>query len=133
MSLPIENLAAAAGGPDFSGELFVLGGVALTGVLGWIGSLIVKRTKARASEPEMWARLDRLSIEVYGGKDEGGHQQPGLRDRLETTERKAAAAGRVIRDIARQWKGAAPRLNPADLEELDEDTIPADHPWRLKP
>lgn len=133
MSDPVEILAAATGGPDYTGELFVLGGIALTGILGWVGSIIVKRVKGRASEPEMWARLDALSLEVYGGRDSAGKQQPGLRDRLETTERKASAAGRVIRDIARQWTGAAPRLNPSDLDELDEETIPLDHPWRVKP
>lgn len=119
---------------DYTGELFVLGGIALTALLGWIGSIIVKRVKGRASEPEMWRRLDELSFEVYGGRDEKGQHQPGLRDRLEATERKASAASRVVRDVARQWRGnEAPRLNPADLAELDEDTIPADHPWRMKP
>lgn len=126
-------LAAGAPVADYTGELFVLGGIALAAVLGWLGSIIVKRVKGRASEPEMWRRLDELSLEVYGGRDKEGKLQPGLRDRLETTERKAAAGARVIRDVARQWKGEAPRLNPADLEELDEDTIPADHPWRMKP
>lgn len=127
------DAAGVGGGGDYTGELFVLGGIALAAVLGWIGSIIVKRVKGRASEPEMWRRLDELSLEVYGGRDSEGRQQPGLRDRLETTERQARAAGRVIRDVARQWTGTPPRLNPADLAELDEDTIPLDHPWRVKP
>lgn len=114
---------------NYSGELFILGGIFLTAVLGWVGTVIAKKMRPRASEPEMWRRLDELSIEVYGDET-----RPGLKVRVEVAERKSGAAGRVIRDLARQWPHQhTPRLNPADLDELDEDTIPINHPWRFKP
>lgn len=123
------SLAADAGGPDYSGELFVLAGIALTALLGWVGTLIARRVRGRASEPEMWARLDALSIEVYG-KD----GQPGLKARLEATERRDVVKGYIIRSLVRQWPaGNIPRLDPGYLSELDEDTLPLDHEWRQYP
>lgn len=120
--------------PELVGALWTFAGTAALAVLGWIGSIIVKRVRPRASEPEMWKRLDELSVEMFGGQGEDGRQVIGLRSRVETAERKFGAAGRVIRDLARQWPSQhVPRLNPADLDELDETTLQLDHPWRVKP
>lgn len=127
-------LAAEAGSPDYSGELFVLAGIALTAVLGWVGTLIARRVRGRASEPEMWARLDALSFEVYGGRDKDGNEQPGLKARLESAERRDVVKGYIIRSLVRQWPGdTIPRLDPGYLSELDEDTLPLDHEWRKPP
>lgn len=128
----VALVAAGAIATDYSGELFVLGGIALTAVLAWIGSIIVKRVKGRASEPEMWRRLDELSFAVYGGRKDGADVL-GFSARLEIAERQARAAGRIVRDVARQWKGDPPRLNPVDLDEIDEETLPINHPWRKRP
>lgn len=127
-------ILAADAAPDYTGELFVLGGIALAAILGWVGSIIVKRVKGRASEPEMWRRLDELSLEVYGGRDKDGHEQPGLKARLESAERRDVVKAYIIRALVRQWPSEHnPRLDPGYLAELDEDTIPLDHPWRMKP
>lgn len=116
------------------GALWTFAGAAVLAVFGWIGNIIVKRVRPRASEPEMWKRLDQLSVEVYGGDDEHGKPVMGLRQRVEVSERRFDAAGRVIRDLARQWPSQhVPRLNPADLDLLDERTLELDHPWRTRP
>lgn len=120
--------------PELSGAIWTLAGTAALAVLGWIGNVIVKRVRPRASEPEMWKRLDQLSVEMYGGEDEHGKTVVGLRQRVEVSERRFGAAGRVIRDLARQWPAQhTPRLNPADLDLLDEQTLPLDHSWRTRP
>lgn len=115
---------------DFTGELFVLGGVLLAGVLGWVGTIIAKRLREPTSYETLWTRVDALTRMVYGDE---AKKEPGLVQRMEASERVAGAQGRVIRDLARQWEGDPPRLNPADLDELDPETIPLDHPWRVKP
>lgn len=121
--------AEQGGGADYSGELFVLGGGVLLAILGWVGTIIAKKVRGRATEPEMWARLDELSLEVYG-KD----GQPGLKARLEATERRDVVKGYIIRSLVRQWPaGTIPRLDPGYLSELDEDTLPLDHEWRQHP
>ena len=125
-----NSLSAMQG--DYTGELFILGGIALTAILGWIGSIIAKRVKARATEPEMWRRLDELSLEVYGGRDKDGKEQPGLKARLEGAERRDVVKAYIIRQLVRQWPSEEPpKLDPGYLSELDEDTLPLDHPWRF--
>lgn len=120
---------------DYTGELFILGGIALTALLGWVGTVIARRVRGRASEPEMWRRLDELSLEVYGGKDKDGHEQPGLKVRLERSERRDIVKGYILRALVRQWPTSAPipRLDPGYLSELDEDILPLDHEWRIRP
>lgn len=39
-------------------------------------------------------------------------------------DRRAVATGNILRDLATQWVGPPPLLNPADIAELT-DTIPA--------
>lgn len=106
---------------DFSGELFTLGGIVLVGILGWIGTIITKRLREPTRIETLWGRLDSQDKKI----DELG-------TRVDTAERKAGASGRIIRDLARQWPlTSVPRLNPSDLDVLDEDTVPAH--WRVKP
>lgn len=119
---------------DYTGELFVIGGIMLTAVLGWIGSILVKRAREPMRIETLWTRLDAMTKTVYG--DPNDPKSLGLLGRLtltetraENAERQASAAGRVIRDVARQWEGEPPRLNPTDLDELAE-IFPATHPWR---
>lgn len=120
--------------PELTGVMWTAVSVLGVAVLGIIGNFIVKRVRPRASEPEMWKRLDQLSVEMYGGEDEHGKTVVGLRQRVEVAERRFDAAGRVIRDLARQWPHThTPRLNPADLDLLDERTLELDHPWRTRP
>lgn len=115
---------------ELTGVLWTVCALVVVAIIGFIGNLLVKRLRSRASEPEMWAQLDKLSLEVYGD----GQGKVGLKSRVEVAERRFGAAGRVIRDLARQWpEQSTPRLNPNDLDELDESTIPVDHPWRQKP
>lgn len=123
---PIGNVA------DYTGELFVLGGIFLTGVVGWVSSIIIKRLREPTRIETLWERLDILTKTVYGDPEDP--KAPGLLARMEAAERRDMAKGRVIRSLARQWpSGSTPRLNPSDLEELDEKTLELTHPWRMKP
>lgn len=116
---------------DYAGEAFVLGGIAITAVVGAIATILVKRLREPTRVETLWERVDSLTKMVYGDEEK---DEPGLVRRMEKTERRDAAKGRIIRTLARQWpSGHIPRLNPDDLAELDEDTVPTDHPWRIKP
>lgn len=126
----LEATAEVAGGNDYVGELFVLGGIVLTGILGLVTGAVVKKLRDPVRYETLWQRVDSLTKMVYGDEEK---DEPGLVRRMEATERRDRAKGRVIRDLARQWRGEAPRLNPSDLDELDEDTLPNNHTWRMKP
>lgn len=116
---------------DYTGELFVLGGIVLTAVLGWVGSLLVKRFREPTRIETLWERLDALTKAVYGDEKT---KDPGLLVRMENAERRDASKGRIIRALSRQWPlDHVPRLPPEDLADLDEETMPLDHPWRSKP
>ncbi len=121
MSAVGEGIGAAA---DYTGELFVLGGIILTGILGWIGTIVQKRFREPTRIETLWGRIDAQDVKING-----------LETRVDTAERVAGASGRVIRDLGRQWPGDhTPRLNPADLDILDsvdENTIPPH--WKVKP
>lgn len=123
MNLALSTLADAVERTivaDYTGELFVLGGIVLTGALGWVGTIIAKRFREPTRIETLWSRLDAQDARIED-----------LGDRLDSAERVAAASGRVIRDLARQWpESSIPRLNPSDLDAL-EDTIPSH--WRRKP
>lgn len=122
-------IAAAIAANDYTGELFVLGGIVLTAALGWIGSLLVKRFREPTRIETLWDRLDELTKEIYGDEEKG---LPGLKRRLENTERRDATKARIIRALARQWPGdSVPYLNPDDLFDLEDDTIPIH--WKVKP
>jgi hypothetical protein len=114
--------------PQLEGALISLSITAVLAILGWIGNVIVKRIRVRASEPDMWKQLDKLSVEIYGNDKE-----PGLKRRLIAAEATAAAQGRILRDLSQQWVGPPPKLNPQDLVMLDATVLAADHPWRQKP
>lgn len=121
--------AEASTGADYIGELFVIGGILLTAIAGWITSIIVKKMREPTRIETMWGRIDSLTTTIHG---DGTTEHPGLVARVEHAERKAGAAGRVIRDLARQWPMQhVPRLNPSDLDELDENTVPTH--WRVRP
>lgn len=106
---------------DYSGELFVVGGILLTGIIGWIGTIIAKRLHEPTRIETLWGRLDLQDKKLED-----------LNSRVDTAERRAEASGRIIRDLARQWPTSTiPRLNPVDLDALDEDTVPAH--WKVKP
>jgi hypothetical protein len=117
---------------EFIGASWTFFGMVVLAVLGIIGNYMVRRLRGRASEPDMWKRLDELAIEVYGdGKQEGLKQRlSAAESRADLHERKASAMGHVIRDLAGQWQGPPPRLNPRDLDLLDTATLPATHGWR---
>lgn len=122
---------------DFTGELFVLGGIALAAILGWIGSILVKRSREPVAISTMWTQIATLTATIYGDPDDpNSHGLLGrvtsAEARAESAERRASASGRVIVDLARQWEGDRPRLNPTDLDELVA-IIPETHPWRMKP
>lgn len=130
-------LAEVTAGTDYVGELFVVGGIVLSGVIGWITTIIVKKMREPTRIETMWGRIDALTAIIHG--DPNDEAKPGLVTRLDRAERRAEAAerkvgvmGRVMRDLARQWPMQhVPRLNPSDLDELDEDTVPTH--WRVKP
>lgn len=111
------------------GEWVVIGGIVLSAILTWIGSIIVRRLREPTRIESLWDQVDTLSKEIYGDEEK---KTLGLKRRLENAERRDATKGRVIRDLAQQWPtGSIPRLNPADILELEEDTIPAH--WKVKP
>jgi len=111
--------------------LLTIGGGAIIAIIGFVGNAIVKRIRGRATEPEMWERVADLTLEVYG---DGTPARLGLVKRLDATERRDVVKGYIIRSLVRQWPAShKPRLDPAYLAELDEDTLPLDHPWRVKP
>lgn len=117
---------------DYTGELFTVGGMIAVAVIGWVASVVIKRLREPTRIETLWERLDILTKTVYGDPEDD--KAPGLLARMEAAERRDMAKGRVIRSLARQWpSGTTPRLNPSDLEELDEDTLEYDHPWRVKP
>ncbi|MFP7833144.1 hypothetical protein [Marisediminicola sp. LYQ134] len=104
----------------------------ITGLLGLVGIYFTKKLRPLTSEEALFARLEKLTKEIYGDPDD--EKKVGLIVRMEASERRDATKGRIIRQLVRQWPtGDVPRLDPSDLAELDEDTIPLDHPWRIKP
>ncbi len=127
----VTTAVAASAGADYTGELFVLGGIALTAILGWIGSILVKRFREPTRIETLWDRVDKLHKMVYGDEEA---KTPGLLERMERSERRDASKGRIIRSLARQWPSEhVPRLNPDELADLDEDTLEMGHPWRVRP
>lgn len=119
----LDAIAETSVTTNYTGELFILAGIGLTAILGWIGGAIVKKLREPTRIETLWNRLDTQDGKINA-----------LETRVNTAERVAGASGRVIRDLARQWPADhVPRLNPSDLDILDEDTIPSDHPWRMKP
>lgn len=115
------------------GILWTAAGAAVVALIGTIGTIIVRAQRGRASEPELWEELRRLQVTVYGGRDaETGREVVGMTERLNAADRRSAAQARIIRALSRQWpEGSVPRLDPADIMELEEDTIPAH--WKVKP
>lgn len=114
-------LAEGSNGPNYMGELFILGGIFLTGILAWISAIIAKRVREPTRIETLWTRLDAQDVKIET-----------LTTRVAGAERRGDAAVGVVRDLVRQWPhGHIPRLNPVEIDELDEDTIPAD--WRVKP
>lgn len=121
--------------PEFVGASWTFVGTLVLALVGYFVNYSIKRARGRASETEMWAQLDKLAVEVYGnGKEPGLKERVSIAEtRADRAEKTAAATGRVIRDLAGQWAGPTPKLNPADLAEIGEDTLPPDHPWRKRP
>lgn len=122
---------------QLTGVLWTALGLMIVAVIGVIGNALVKRMRTRATEPEMWDQLNHLTMVIYGNPQT---KDPGLlyrvseaESRASAADRKAKATGHLIRDLARQWQGPPPRLNPSELAELDVEYIPAEHPWRQKP
>lgn len=114
------------------GILWTAAGAAVVALIGTLGTIVVKRARGRASEPEMWEKIQELSTVVYGGRDKAGKEVIGLIEQLGNVNRRNAAQARVIRALSRQWPETnVPRLDPSDILELEEDTIPAH--WKVKP
>lgn len=117
---------------NLTGILWTAGAMVIVGILGAIGTVVVKRLRGRASEPEMWEKIQELSVTVYGGRDKTGHDVVGLIEQLGNVQRRNAAQARIIRALSQQWpESDVPRLDPSDILELEEDTIPAH--WKVKP
>lgn len=117
---------------QLTGILWTAGGFVLVALIGAAGTIIVKFQRSRASEPEMWEKIQELSVTVYGGRDKAGREIVGLIEQLGNVTRRNAAQARIIRALSRQWpEPNVPRLDPADIMELEEDTIPAH--WKVKP
>ena len=126
------SVTGAGGLAGIPGEVFTLGGMIAVAIIGWVSSIVIKRLREPTRIETLWERLDSLTKTVYG--DPETPKSPGLLARMEASERRDMAKGRVIRALARQWpSGHTPHLNPDDLDELDEDTLEYDHPWRAKP
>lgn len=117
---------------NLTGILWTGASLAIVAIIGALGTVLVKRARSRASEPEMWEKIQELSITVYGGRDKQGREIVGLIEQLGNVNRRNAAQARVIRALSRQWpESMTPRLDPNDILELEEDTIPAH--WKVKP
>lgn len=100
--------------PAISG-FFLLGGA----FLAFLGTRGKTQTDAKVA---LEARLDqRMSDEIArldGRIDD-------LKAELKTKSRSLAAATRIIRTLVSSWPGAPyPRLNRADVDALDDHTIP---------
>ncbi len=120
--------AATSGGADYTGAVVTVGGIILVALAGSVFAWIFRRTGEGARASDLWKRVDELTAVVYGDDD-----SPGLIREMADVKRQAAAQGRVISAIARQApEGFIPRLDPNDLDEIDETTMPADHPWRSR-
>jgi hypothetical protein len=112
----VIEAGADAASNDYVGELWILAGIGLTAVLGWIGGIIAKKMREPVRIESLWTRLDEQDKRIES-----------LGKRLDASEQRDAAKGRIIRALARQWPGGnVPRLNPDDIAELEEDTLP-DH------
>jgi hypothetical protein len=109
----------------------VLGAIGFL-VLGWIGSLIVKRYRTPTTYEALALTVGNMQKTLYGDGEPNG--DPGVVKRLAEAERRDAVKGRIIRQVAGQWPhGHSLYLNPDDLAELDEAILPIDHEWRVKP
>lgn len=106
---------------EYVNELLTIAGLVLVAILGWVGTMVTKKLREPTRIETLWARLDTQDKKIES-----------LDGRVDVAERKSGAASRIVRDLARQWPHEhVPRLNPSDLDELDEDTIPAH--WKAKP
>ena len=106
-------------------------GLVVVALIGLLGNYFAKRLRGRASEPEMWERIDALTVEIFGN---GTPAKPGLIKRLDAAERRDIVKGYIISALVKQWpEEHKPKLDPNYLAELDEDTLPLDHPWRTRP
>jgi len=126
------ELIAAAQAGDGAGQIWIyLGGVGMV-VLGWVGSIIVKKFREPTRIETMWERLDSLTKTLHG--DPNDANAPGVLVRLEKSESRNKTMGHIIASLVRQWPADhVPHLNPDWLADLDEDTMPLDHPWRVRP
>ena len=131
MMILLAAIAAGASDPNTftTSHLIFVGGIILTALLGWVGTVIAKRLREPTRIETLWPRLDNQDTKI----DAQGTEIEAMRATASKAVRRADAAVGVVRDLVRQWPhGHIPRLNPVDLDELDEeDAIPAE--WRVKP
>jgi len=125
----VAAAVAVSNTADYSGAIVTVGGIILVALAGGVFAWIFRRTGEGARASDLWKRVDELTAVLYGDED-----SPGLIREMADVKRRAASQGRVISAVVRQAPvGFVPRLDPADLAEIDEDTMPADHPWRRRP
>lgn len=117
VTIAVERVAS-----DYTAELFILGGIVVTAILGWIGTIIAKRMREPVRIETLWARLDAQDVKMTAQ----GESIQRLHEHVAASNRRNAASSRIIRDLARQWPGSTiPRLSPADIGELEENTLPS--------
>lgn len=119
----------------FWSVVIALGGIA-SGLAGVLAAIYKSKKDSKNAESITKAALDaRIDARVDTQLAKAYEEIDTLKEKVETLEtverRRAGAFTRIFRDLARQWTGStAPRLNPADIAEVEE-TIPPN--WIGKP
>ncbi|MBO3663749.1 hypothetical protein [Microbacterium stercoris] len=123
--MPLVDIASTLADdvPSVPGAVWILGSTLVTALLLWVGSFIAKKTREPIDYSTVLTQLDKLTKAVYGDPEK---DEPGLLSRVAKAERRADAAGRIVKATAQQWPKNVPppRLNPSDIEELEVDTLP---------
>lgn len=125
----LAAIAAGASDTPTSSQIFFVAGTLAVALIYAIGAVLVKKFREPTRIEALWERLDLLEEK---GRERDAEMQ-GMRTAVTRAVRRGDAAVGVVRDLVRQWPhGHVPRLNPVDIDELDEeDAIPES--WKVKP
>ena len=103
------------------GPAWSLVGLVVIIAIGWIGSILVKRTREPTTIRDSLEMLDKMYKEIYGDEET---DSPGLKVIVATAQRQNAAKSRIIKDlilhIQEHSPGTTPKLDPRDIRELEE-------------